>query len=294
MKKDYWVLFRVINIIIYAIILSIPIVIVFLISQYPEYFFTLLVYLFFFFAILCGDESCIKRRLLKLFNKNKIEQRKKVNKDEKLELYKTLTELFFLVWWIIPYGRFITMGIAIILPILGIVRYFCHPDKIKFSPNKKEESNALSEMIFLSGGLMTLRGMEDHLYPIHFWILWIIVSLILIIPFFVYVNEYKNNIVTALKYCGCIILFSFGLICTVNYQYDFSKPIEYHTKVIDKYIESGRHGRRSLVIAQEDSFSQTDFKVGWKEYREVEIGEYVIVQKRDGLLKFEWYDLITR
>ena len=296
MKKDYGYILGFINTLIYIGIVAVFIVAIItaliLISKYPAYIFKILIYLFLGFGILAGDNSIISK---KLFNKNdKSTQKKKIIRDEKIELYKTLTEICLLIRYITSFAGFFTIGLAILFPIMSLYRYIRYPELIKFSPNKNEKSSTLEEMFFASGACMMLIGMDDHLYPLHFWLIWLVVAVLFIIHFFAYSKEYKTNYLVALRYCALIILFSFGCVCTINSEFDFSKPTVYQTTIIDKYHETGRHRRYYLIVSQGDFDMQVKYQVNVIDYTSVDIGDEVTVEIKEGLLKFEWYNLIVK
>ena len=293
MKNYYGYLFGFINTLIYIGIVAVFIVAiitaVILFFRYPAYFLNILACLFIGFAIIADDKSIISK---KIFNKKDGNvQRKKIIRDGKIELYKTLTEICLLIRYMTPFAGVFTMGLAILFPIMSLCRYFKYPEQIKITPNKEEKTSTLENIILISGAVMLLWGIEDHLYPLHFWIIWIIVTTLFIIPFFTYTKEYKSNYIVALKYCAIITLFSFGLICTVNSEFDFSKPMVYQTTIIDKHKETGRHTRLYLIVKQGDFDMQVKYYVNWRDFTNVDIGDDVTVEIKEGLLKFEWYNL---
>lgn len=264
----------------------------FIIIVLPENVAKMVISVFALMAILYSDNSCITRKIRRKISKKSILYRgKRKNTDEITECYKTASYFALLVRFVTPLAGWLTLGLGILFPVLAVVRYLRHSDKIRFSSGDKKHLSTTATILLLPGMLFLLWGIDNHKYPIHFWILWIVLSLLILIPFFVHTTEYKKNDKVALGFCACILLYVFGAICTINFQYDYSEPTEYRAIVSDKYETSGKSTTYYVVVEHGDPTLENTFSVSMHEYLDTEIGERVTVRKKEGFLKFEWYSL---
>lgn len=245
-----------------------------------------------FILIIYFDNSCLTRKFRNKIPKKSILYRKKrYGLDDRTELYKTCAFLCLLLRFMIPFAEWLIMGLAILLPILTVIRYMKHSDKIMFSSKNKKYLSTTANTLLVQGLVLSLLGVSNQKYPIHFWVIWILMSLLFIVPFLVYTKEYKKNFNVALGFCACILLFMFGTVCIVNIQYDYSEPTEYRAVVTDKFITSGKTGSYYLVVDHGEKDLEDTYGVTPQEYRETELGDYVTVIKKDGFLKCEWHYL---
>lgn len=288
LKRDGWLWFGIEMLLIIGGFIAL----IFTIIRLPENLAKIVICLFLAIVILFCDNSCITRKIREKIPRSSILYRKKRRDlDELMECYKTAAYFCLLVRFVTPFMGWLTMGLAIVFPILAVVRYLSNSDRIKFSSGDKNSLSTTATILLLPGVILLLWGIDNHKYPMHFWILWIVISLIFIIPFLVYTKEYKKNYAVALGFCACIFLYVFGAVCMVNLQYDYSEPIEYRAIVADKYETSGRSTSYYIVVEHGENMLEDTFSVSVHEYRAAEIGERATVVKRDGFLRFEWYYL---
>lgn len=287
-QRDSWLWFGI------DILFALLAFIVFLFAVYclPENLSEIVIGFYGTIIILYSDNSCITRKMRKMIPKRSMLYKKeRKNLDKIIEYYKTMTYFCLLIRFVTPFAGWLTMGLGILFPILAIVRYFRHSDRIKFSSGDKNHLSTIATILLMPGLILLLWGIDSHKYPIHFWMIWFVISLIIIIPFFVYTKEYKKNYEVALGFCACVFLYVFGSICVINFQYDYSGPKEYKGIISDKYETSGKSRSYYLVVEHEENDLEDTFSVSVYEYREAEIGEDAIIVKRNGFLGFEWYYL---
>lgn len=288
LKRDSWLWFGIQMLLIFVG----GFVFLFAIFRLPENLSKIMICFFLAIVILFCDNSCVTRGIREKIPRSSILYRKKRrNLDEKTELYKTAAYFCLFVRFVTSFMGWLTMGLGIVFPILAVVRYLGNSDRIKFSSGDKNHLSTTATILLLPGAILLLWGIDNHKYPVHFWILWIVISSIFIIPFWVYTKEYKKNYAVALGFCTCIFLFVFGVISTVNLQYDYSEPTEYRAIVSDKYETSGKSTSYYIVVEHGENTLEDTFSVSMHEYRAAEIGERATVVKRDGFLRFEWYYL---
>ena len=288
LKRDSWLWFGIEMLLIFVGLF----VFLFAMFRLPENMAKIVICFFGIIAILFCDNSCITRKIREKIPRSSILYRKKRrNLDEMTERYKTAAYLCLLIRFMTSFMGWLTMGLGIVFPVLAVIRYFNNCERIKFSSEDKNYLSTTASILLLPGAILLLWGIDNHKYPIHFWILWIVISLIFIIPFFIYTKEYKKKYTVALGFCASIFLFVFGTVCTINMQYDFSEPMEYRAIVSDKYETSGKSTSYYIVVEHGENALEDTFSVSVHEYREAEIGEHATVVKKDGFLKFEWYYL---
>lgn len=242
------------------------------------------------FVIYFDDYSCIKRQIQMIFKKKPTTKKKDklIKRDETLELYKTMSFLFLVIRFITPFAGWFTMGVAILLPVLSILHYYRYSNKILFSSGEKGQLSTMAKIIVIPGMIMFFIKTGNQTYPIHFWLLWGVVFLTFVIPFFLFTKEYKNNGIVALAFCAGLLLFSFSAICTINQEYDFSVPVKYSVRVIDQHASNGKVHSYYLVVKGSLNGDEDTFRVSSSKYEEIKIGDIVTIVKKEGLLKFEW------
>ena len=217
-----------------------------------------------------------------------------INGDIKTQFYKTFTYLSLLLSWISPYTGFIFTAAAIIFPVLAIYRYIRYNDKIRFSGETKKDLSPTATAILVPSSLFLIWGINNHEYNTLFWSLLIAISIIFIVPFFIFTKEYRNKKSIALGFSFCIIFFTFGSLCNINSQFDFSKPRGYSVSIVDKYITSGKAKTLYITVTPWDKQKENvNIEVGKESYKAAISGQKVTVVQHKGVLNMSWYYLIV-
>ena len=210
------------------------------------------------FAYICYcDNSFIRKYMLKKLPKQS-SLRKKIMKrrvgDYRSQVYKTLS--FFCVWmnfWFVPM-RFLTVIGCIILSVLSTVRYLKHQDTVKYGT--LEDKNLSPTML----------------------------------PFLAKGTEYKSKKSIIFTFLLSVLVFTFGVICAVNTDFDFSEPQEYRVKILDKWSSSGRSRSYYVDVTPWGGRGEEEtIEISYPEYRDAEIGETAYIYEKEGFLKMEWY-----
>lgn len=257
-------------------------------------FYWVLVALIFGYICYC-DNSFIRKYLLKRLSK-KSSLRKKIMKrkvgDFRSQVYKTLS--FFCLWlnmWCVPIRSLTLIGI-LILSVLSTVRYLKNQDTIKYGTfDDKELSPTMLTMLVPGTGLLLFGLQSNMVFPPIFWILWGGCVLAYMVPFMVKGKEYKRKKSIIFVYLLSALLFTFGTLCAVNTDFDFSEPQEYRVKILDKWT-SGTSRSRSYNVKVTPWGGRGEaetFDVSFPEYRDAEIGETAYIYEKEGFLKMEWY-----
>lgn len=259
----------------------------------PILFFVVLIVIF--YCDNSGIRLSLTKRLPKSFPFHKsLAKRRKIG-DRKTQYYKTFTYLSLLLSWVSPYLRFIFTATAIILPVLAIYRYIRYNDTISFSGESNNDLSPTVATILTPSVLFLIWGINNHEYNTLFWSLLIVISFVFIIPFFVSTNEYKHKKSIALGFSFCIVFFTFGSLCIINSDFDFSNPKEYSVTIVDKYISSGKSKTLYITVTPWDQQKENiDIEVDKETYKAATNGQTATVVQRKGVLDMSWYFLVIK
>lgn len=216
------------------------------------------------------------------------------NGDRKTQLYKTFTYLSLLLIWFSTSISFIFTATAIIFPVLAIYRYIRYNDMISFRGETKNELSPTVTAILAPSCLFLIWGIHNHEYNTLFWSLLIAISIIFIVPFFIFTKEYRKKKTIALGFLFCIIFFTFGSLSNINSEFDFSKPRGYQVSIVDKYATSGKSQTLYITVTPWDNQKENvDIKVGKESYKSAISGQRATVVQHKGALNMSWYYLIV-
>ena len=245
--------------------------------------------------ICCCDYSFIydyiHRKILERSSKFKKFRKTEERGDYKQQVYKTVTYFFLLLYWAVPQMEIFALTGCLVLPIISIIQYITHQDEIRFGNLNEWDTTPTSMMLLITGGLLALNTVEEIAqYPIHFFVLWILCSLGIIVPFLIWGREHKNKKNEALSFIVCVVLFIFGMLGNINTVFDFSEGHKYQVEIIDKDMDSGRGINPSVYVSPWNAEQEeTRIFVSDSEYRDAEIGETAYIYEKEGFLKMEWY-----
>lgn len=239
-----------------------------------------------------GIRLCVTQKLPKYFPFYKYLTKKRRAGDRITQYYKTGTYLCLLFSWATSYVSFIFTGMAIILPVLSVVRYFLHNDTIHFGGETKNELSPTVKTILVPGCCFLLLGIADHDYNSIFWVLLTAISLAFIIPFFVFTKEYLRKISVAFGFIFCIAFFVFGSLCVMNMDFDFSKPEKYTVTVVGKYITKGKTKIPHITVTPwNNQNGNVDIHSDKEEYDIAKCGQQATIIQHKGFLQMKWYYL---
>jgi len=270
-------------------------VFVFGLAIIPFEYMSVYMFVVFLFVIFCADDSGIRMRLGKrlprdfplrrLFSKNRQKP------DIRTEYYKTFTFLSLLL--MIPFRKlkFVFVGMAILFPVLSIIRYIKHSDVIRFAPQKNEilSSTAVTLLVPTFVFVMITDNQEyNTLY------LKIVIGMILLISltFLVFTKEYRKNIGVLFFFILFVSMFSASAVSVVNKAYDFSERKIHTVRIEDKEEYHGKFNDYILTLEPwGNHMEQMTVSVSQEEYEEHNVGEFVQVVVAKGLLNMEWYNV---
>lgn len=198
---------------------------------------------------------------------------------------------------IILQAHLIVVTLALLFPLLTIaalkVKNLVYPADKKNRPVSSIVSGFLWPVITLGVVL------DNYVSVLDFNILWLLsFILFLILALILLIGNNPLSLNTGKKATGAMLMLVFiYLYCfiaslTVNCLYDKAPPAEYAVKVIDKYFTHGRNSNYYLMLAQWNTANTgRKGKVSSSLYYRTQIGDYVTVGRRSGILGAPWYSV---
>ena len=240
-----------------------------------------------------GIRMFVVKKLPKDFPLIKYFSRYKRKVDGYTEYYKTATFLSLLL--MIPFRKFlfIFVGLAILFPVLSLIRYIKHNEEISFASQKNEAVSSTALTIIVPAIFFTMTS-DNQIFNRLFWILAIGIVLLILITFLIKKNEYRKKKSVLFLFILFISLFSVGTISIVNIAFDFGERVTYRVRITDKTEYHGRTTDYVLVLSPWDELDEeVSMSVSQEEYEEYRIGEWVNIIQADGALNMKWYYLET-
>lgn len=195
----------------------------------------------------------------------------------------------------IPFSKFafVFVGLAILFPMLSIIRYIKYNEEIAFAPRKNEAFSSTALTIIVPAIFFTMTS-DDQIFTSLFWILAAGIVLVFLIPFLIKTKEYRKKKSVLFLFILFISLFSVGTISIVNIAFDFSERVTYKVRITDKTEYHGRTTDYVLVLSPWDELDEeVTMSVSQEEYEDYRIGEWVNIIQANGALNMKWYYLET-
>ena len=89
-----------------------------------------------------------------------------------------------------------------------------------------------------------------------------------------------------------VLLYSYAGTYGANCVYDYSEPIVYRTKVLDKRISKGTKGRSTYYIKVAPwghHIDKEEISVTRSHYEEIQVGQFVRIDLKKGFFNIPWY-----
>lgn len=240
-----------------------------------------------------SDKSGLRDWLCLHFSSRRTHKLNRSKYDSRSELYKTLSYFCLLLTWLVPRVRIVTLGLLISIPLLAVIRSFRFPRNAPFGSYDKGELSPTADALLISGLFMCIWVITNQQYNRSVWLYSGIFASVWILLFLIFNHEYKEKITVALGFIVCIAIFSFGIICNVNREYDFHPPKQYIETVTDEHVSSTGKSQTCYVTVTPWAGQQgnSDIQVNRETYQKVGIGKKVYVLNFQGALGIGWYDL---
>lgn len=266
------------------------------ILRLPNSLMNVAMFIFFLLIIFYCDDSGIRMAVVKKIPKGfpfykYLAKRRKIG-DHITQCYKTATYLCLLLCIPLNELKPIFVGMAIVIPILAIIRYIRYSAQIGFAPPRGKAFSSTAMTIFVPACVFLLATIDNQEYNTLFWGLSISMFLAIVIPFFLYTVEYKKKKSVMFVFLLFVIMFSFGSICIINKAYDFGEREEYKVRIQDKDEYHGKTTDYVVVVSPWDEQKENvSISVSQEEYESVKIGDLATIVQSDGALNMKWYYL---
>lgn len=211
--------------------------------------------------------------------------------DQRLELYKTLSWFFTLIYWAIPAIHIISAGLLLLFPILAIFRYLINSKKISYCSGDFEDFSTMFSLLFFPSIFMLIWYSDNQTNTKLIWIESGALASIWIILFLIFTREYLKKWTIALSFIFSILLFSFGSVCHINRNYDFYNPVEYKVSIVYKDFNGRPPSFYLYTSFSENNKTSMQIEVDWDIYDHAKIGNNAYVFKHHGALGIEWFSL---
>jgi hypothetical protein len=263
-------------------------------SNIVRWVFSIVVLSAIFYCDNSGIRMSVAYRLPAAFPyRNKLRISRKNVVDVPTELFKTFVYLDALLYWLIPELRVLLAAIAIALPVLSVYRYLRHSDVIKFRDPNKNNISPTASTLLASALIFALSNLLNSELNSFFWYLWVSIAAAPIIAFLLLSKEFRIKKTVLIDFSLIMLAFSFGTLCSVNQDFDFSEPSYHFVTVVDKYTSGGRQTTLYVTVSPfGDRDEDVSIAVGIDAYRQAYIGEKARVAEYQGVLHSPWYYLV--
>lgn len=208
-----------------------------------------------------------------------------------VEVCKTASLLSVFLTIIIGNWSFVLTSIWIIC-ILIIFCYILFDDK---TPLISETGDLTSVSIFILIIQFLLIIIGGGNISINKWLVLFILAFTIIV-LMIYIFRAKKHFLNQVSAKSAAILvigsitFSFAAFVRINEDFDFKNPTEYIVTVDDKHIYGGKHRDHTIeVVIPDDKNGEYNISISSEFYREINIGDEVIICKSSGALGMEYY-----
>lgn len=210
--------------------------------------------------------------------------------DERIELYKTLSYIFFGLF--ILFSKYIRITIPCILlcNILAFIRYLRKPDLIRKACLEKKTMPTLARMFLVSGVGMGILILVFSVKMTKTAVLLIIeICLVLFGSFFIRGLQGKANIKGLMLFTLPIGFFVVGFTLEINSFYGVTRITTVDTVVAD--IRTNKRSQ-SFFIPEEDAIDGvTRFRnIAFRE----KVGDKVRITEYEGCLGIRWFVVVER
>lgn len=202
----------------------------------------------------------------------------------------------WLLFYPTPYNLAIIIGMIMPLIAVSVILYF--KGLIGVDTDKKSVKPSMyTALMFPSLGLF-LRSLIDYTifdYS-NVWIYCIVIALPLTVIIYLISKQLAikklADFVTAFGVLAMAIIYSFGVVISINCYFDESIPTVYKSKVMEKRISSGKHTSYYLNLAPWGPQKETDeVDVGSSIYNEVAVNDSVEVYFMEGRFNIPWFEV---
>ncbi len=234
------------------------------------------------------------------FGRTQEERDRIIEKAELLTKVLNYVSIITSIWFLIspnPYN--ILTIINIMMPIIGLIIVFLYNGLIRIIKTDNSPYPTLSSCLTMPVAVIMIRVLLDY-DIVDYSSLWVPSILLSTITVYIIIKS-NNSEFKVSKTKELIILyfylsigvgvFVFFSIILTNCTFDYSEPIEYQTKIVEKRISSGRRTPTRYLIKIEkwsDEYNKNLVSIVKNSYEEMKVGEVINVYLNKGLLGVPW------
>jgi hypothetical protein len=212
------------------------------------------------------------------------------------------TAIILSVWLMIaPHPYIPLFTIVLSLPIVGLIlNGISRPSLaslVSISNEEGEDKYDLADFIEFPGLAILVRVLRDFEFESFYSIVkvgtigFLILIVLLISTHKLVQKSHKSKWLIYLTITGNIALYSYAATYGVNCVYDLSEPKVYPAKVIDKSISRSRRTTTYYIKVEPWGHHKDPERISvpGSKYYNIEIGETVSIDYKEGLLGIPWY-----
>jgi hypothetical protein len=212
------------------------------------------------------------------------------------------TAIILSVWLMIaPYPYIPLFTIVLSLPIVGLIlNGISRPSLaslVSLSNENGKNKYDLADFIEFPGLAILVRVLRDFEFESFYSIVkvgtmgFVILLILLISTHKLVQKSNKSKWLIYLTIVGNIALYSYAATYGVNCVYDLSEPKVYSAKVIDKSISRSRRSTTYYIKVEPWGHHKDPERISVQSntYSNIEIGQTVSIDYKDGLLGIPWY-----
>ena len=205
------------------------------------------------------------------------------------------------VWfWLFAVPYRLMAAACILCHIISIILVAACPESFTLlesaerHKHKRQQRGCLLAAFAAPGFALALRALTDFTYPGNesFWQLalaafaiWIPVAALLILK----ATQLRENMPEFIALLVMLLFLNLGTAGHLNYLLDFDMPQCHTLEVVDKHVDSGSKSTSYYVTVIFPDGEELELSVSGGKYRDVAVGERVLVKEWDGAFGIHFY-----
>ncbi|WP_320816085.1 hypothetical protein [Flavobacterium sp.] len=237
-----------------------------------------------------------------------------MNKKSNSVTFKKLTlhKLDWLEWitiglaiWFVLYPKpyEILLGTLLIIPIFGLILNGLHKPSmatlVEISADKDgNDKYDVADFIDIAAYAILIRAFIDYEFESFYSLIipgtiaFTIILTILFVTHKLIANTTRNKWWIYSSLIFNVSLYSYAGTYAANCTYDYSEPIVFETKILEKRIQKRSKGRKTYYIKVAPwghHYDKEEISVGSSRYEEMYVGEHIKIDLKEGLFNIPWF-----
>ncbi len=221
----------------------------------------------------------------------------------KLDWLEKITLVLGIWFWFFPKPYIILFTILLLIPILGLILNGLNgkpsiASLVEITQNEDgKDKYDVADFIDFAAIIIFVRVLIDYEFEDFYSLIipgtiaFIIMLAILVSTHKIIVENGKNKFWIYSSLLFNIFIYSYSATYGINCTYDSSKPKVFDAEVIDKHISKSRKHTTYYIRVTPwgHHYDAEDISVSSNQYNELEIGESIKIDLKEGLLNIPWY-----